>query len=174
MRKKIKFNTTISRFLIMIAVFVILTTLSTFFFKYQLEPFAVRSNLNELERGSLSFTKILFNNIIVCIFAITGLFLIRIPAIVVFLINPMVLGFILAANWVSTGEIFYFIKMLIPHSIFEIPAIVLSCSIGIKGKAALAKLKEGKLSIDLVTIIILLIIAATVESTISASLFYEL
>ena len=112
------------------------------FFREQLKPFAIHSDLSELEREDISFFDILTNNIIVCTFAMLGVYLFRIPALLVYIVNPVVLGFILAANWVSTGEIFYFVNMLIPHSIFEIPAIVMACSFGIKGKQGREDLKE--------------------------------
>lgn len=96
--------------------------------------------------------------------------LFRIPTLMVYIVNPIMLGFILASNWVSTGEILYFARILIPHSIFEVPAIVMACSMGIKGKAGRADFKEGRLLANSTFIFIFLIIAATIESTISVSL----
>ncbi|WP_092870301.1 stage II sporulation protein M [Acetitomaculum ruminis] len=133
-------------------------------------PFVIQSNLSDFEMQKVYFLKIFTNNILVCVFAISGLFLFRIPAFLVYLINPLVLGFILALNWVSTGELIYFLYILLPHSVFEIPAIVMSCSLGMKGKRDRREIKQKIFLFELLLITMLLIIAAIIESTVSIGL----
>lgn len=160
----------IKEVIVMLFVFIVLTSFSTLFFKGQLEPFAVHSDLSELEKEKIGFISILSRNTIVCAIAISGVFLLGIPSILVFVVNPIVVGFVLAANWVSTGELFYFVRILIPHSLFEVPAIVISCSIGLNCRKGRNVFKEGMMWGNAMVILILLIVAAFIESTVSVSL----
>ena len=160
----------IKKIFLMIALFVILTMIATLFFKGQLNEFAIHSDLYEWEKKNLSFFDVFRNNIVVCFVALSGIFLFRIPAFLVYFINPIMLGLILAANWVSTGVLLYFIRIIIPHSIFEIPAIVLSCSLGMQGKKGRQDIKKNTGVIYIGVIIILLVIAAFIETTVSESL----
>lgn len=154
----------------MTIMFMVMVIASTVFFKEQMEPFVIHSDLSELEVKQVNFRNVLLNNIVVCAIAISGIYLFRIPSFLVYIVNPIALGFVLAANWVSTGEIIYFVRMLIPHSIFEVPAIVIACSMGIRGKKGRENFKDGALMVNVIVILILLIVAAVIECTISAKL----
>jgi len=60
-------------------------------------------------------------------------------------INGMVIGY-LAELQTQTGQFGYFLKGILPHGIFEIPAIVLACAYGLKFGAIVSKGLFGLLS----------------------------
>lgn len=161
------FGFSIKRAVVIMVCFIGLVTVTTFITYYQLKPFAVKSELSELVVNDITFTGIFMNNLIVSTVAVLGVFLFRISSILVLVVNSIVLGFVLGGNWVSTNEIYYFIRILIPHSIFEIPALSIACAMGMEGKKIFSKYSKSSILRACGLIIILLLIAAFVECNIS-------
>lgn len=162
------FGFSIKRAVVIMVCFVGLAAVTTFITYYQLKPFAVKSELSELVVNDITFAGIFINNLIVSTVAVLGVFLFRIPSILVLLVNPIVLGFVLGSSWVSTNEIYYFISIIIPHSIFEIPALSIACAIGTEGGKIFGKYSKSSILRACGLIVILLLIAAFVECNISA------
>lgn len=161
------FGFSIKRAVVIMVCFIGLAAATTFITYYQLKPFAVKSEISELIVNDVTLAGIFINNLIVSTVAVLGVFLFRIPSILVLLVNPMVLGFVLGSNWVSTNEIYYFIKILIPHSVFEIPALSIACAMGTEGRKIFSKYSKSSILRGGGLIVILLLIAAFVECNIS-------
>lgn len=137
--------------------------------------YASTLNINETSSQELivervHYLPILKNNLIVCGIAILGVFTFRISNVLVVVANALFLGVILGANFATTGELIYFLKIVIPHAIFELPAILLSCSIGFEGFSFFKKYTNKEKLLDILFIIILLVLAAFVEVNISTLL----
>lgn len=155
------------RAIINICIFVGLTVASTLITYWQLKPFAVRTDISQLVHNEITFMGILTNNLIVCTLAVAGIILFKVPSILVLVINPIVLGFVLGVNWVSTEQVAYFLKILIAHAIFEIPAISISCAIGMEGKEFIRKYNRASIARAGGLVIVLLMAAAFVECNVS-------
>lgn len=150
--------------LFLIFIFVSLATIFTFAFKIIFDSVAVHSSIDELIKNDVNFWEIWKNNCLVCAVAIMGIFCYKIPTICVYFFNAFTLGFVLGINWAVTGEIIYFLKILIPHGIFEIPAIVISCALGFTSKE---KIEKKKFVETCAIVYILITIAAIVECFVS-------
>ena len=148
----------------------------------------VSQQLNQSENRELSFFLfIFFNNSIKSIIVIfTGLLFGILPLIFLF-INGMVIGFLLNVVQSNGGgaalsEVVF--KGLLPHGIIEIPVIIIACAYGLAlGGLAFKSLKPGehrksgfkeqwsemwrKIRTASVWIVILLFLAAAIESTIT-------
>lgn len=125
------------------------------------------SSLENLIINKLSVKDILINNLIVCAVASLGIFTFRITPYLVLVINGLALGFIIGGNYAYTDQLWYFIKIVIPHSIFELPAIFISCSIGLEGFSYLKKYTTKDKVYAILLITSLLIVASFVEVNIS-------
>lgn len=117
-----------------------------------------------------TFFKILRNNITVCTIGYLGILCFGISSIIVLGYNGFLLGIILGVSFAVTGQYWYYIKILIPHTIFELPAIILSCSTGLEGFKFFKKYNLKSIITDILIILILLIIAAFIEVNISKAL----
>lgn len=132
------------------------------------------------------FVFIFFNNSIKAVLMIfLGLFLGILP-ILFLLVNGMVVGFLVHASMEQGNSLFdLVVKGLLPHGIIEIPAIIIACAFGVRmgmlviaslggsGKEGLkGKWKEGfrQAWTASVWIVILLFVAAIIESTITYTL----
>ncbi|SJZ40303.1 stage II sporulation protein M [Garciella nitratireducens] len=122
---------------------------------------------DQLVINKIYFSEIIIRNLTVCVIAILGIITFKISSILVLIINAVILSFILSANYVTTGELWYFIRIVIPHAIFEIPAIVISSSIGFEGFSYFKDYSFKEKISNLFLIIGLLIVAAFVEVNIS-------
>jgi stage II sporulation protein M len=129
-------------------------------------------NLNSVE---LTFF-ILQNNLQTSFFGFLSGFFLGIVPVITTLMNGLVIGFVIerASQYISLGEI---IANLLPHGIFELPAVILSLSLGLKFPGFLFaknKFKELKnrfynsMNIFLLIIVPLLIIAASIEGVLIA------
>lgn len=117
--------------------------------------------------------KLFINNIIVCLILIGGIFLFGVPTIFLLLINGFFLGIGVKSLFLINLELGEVFIKLFPHGILEIPAFLLSASIGFLGltfyfhpkKELLNKVKK------LVIIVFLMIIfAAIIEGLITVTL----
>ncbi|MDR0271294.1 stage II sporulation protein M [Paenibacillus sp.] len=132
------------------------------------------------------FVFIFFNNSIKAVIMIfLGLFIGVLP-ILFLLLNGMVVGF-LVHNSMNQGESLFdlVVKGLLPHGIIEIPAIIIACAFGLQmgllvlssfgrsGKRELQRKWKDTFRMALtasVWIVILLFVAAIIESTVTYSL----
>ncbi|MWV47412.1 stage II sporulation protein M [Paenibacillus sp. HJL G12] len=132
------------------------------------------------------FVFIFFNNSIKAVVMIfLGLFVGILP-ILFLLVNGMVLGYLVHSSLEQGNSLFdLVVKGLLPHGIIEIPAIIIACAFGLQmGLMVIASLggsgKEGlkgrwrelfrKALTASVWIVILLFVAAIIESTVTYSL----
>ena len=107
---------------------------------------------------------IISNNIQVAFFGMVFGIIFGILPTLVLIINGYVLGFV--ANQVITLEGIFVLWRLLPHGIFEIPAILISTSLGIKLGTNLRNIKKNfkaSLRIFLLIVIPLLVIAGIIE-----------
>lgn len=111
------------------------------------------------------FIFITSNNIQVSFFGmILGIFLGIIPTLTL-IVNGYVLGFVLNKSIASEG--IFIIWRLFPHGIFEIPAVLISTSLGIKIGTNFKNIKKNfksSLRIFILIVIPLLVIAGIIES----------
>jgi len=113
---------------------------------------------------------ILLNNAIASFFGmVLGVF-VGIPTLFVILNNGAAIGYILSKVWVESGAGSFL--FLLPHGIFELPAVFISLGLGLKlGMFVFAKNRKkeivrraiNSLKVFLVIVIPLLIIAAFIE-----------
>lgn len=155
------------RVIVFICTFIVITVLSMLITYWQLKPFAIKTDISQLENNDITVAGIFINNIIVSAIAVAGVILCRVPSIAVLIINPIVLGFALGVNWLCTNQILYFMKILIPHAIFEVPALSIACAIGTEGRMFTKKYSKVSMARAAGLIATLLMIAAFVECNIS-------
>lgn len=134
-----------------------------------IEESRFKTALNILERN-LSATAILL---------ISGITII-VPIIIVFL-NGYLFGFVFKLMLTKNLDMLIFVRGVLPHSIFEFPAFLISAAIGIRTgiiilstgrnimKTLLSHLKETAI-IYVIVIIPLLLIAAFIEAFVSSAL----
>lgn len=135
------------------------------------ENIPVQNDLShDLIVNNVYFLEIFKKNFLVCAIAILGIVTFRISNVIVLIANGLFLGIIIGANFATTGELVYFLRILIPHAIFELPAIILSCTVGMEGFSFLKRYTNKEKIINLTLITGLLIIAAFVEVNISTLL----
>lgn len=134
------------------------------------------------------FTFIFWNNATKAVLVIFAGALAGVIPIIFLLINGGVLGFLLHLSWQQNVSMYdVVVKGLLPHGIIEIPAIIIACAFGLKfGVVIIKSLGQVNRStrtrtINLRTfmrqtgtaavwIVILLFIAAIIESTITYAL----
>lgn len=134
------------------------------------------------------FTFIFWNNATKAVLVIFAGVLAGIVPIFFLVINGGVLGFILHLSWQQGADMYdVIVKGLLPHGIIEIPAIIIACAFGLKfGVVILRYLGELTKSSRLWTvnvrsfmrqtgtasvwIVIMLFVAAIIESTITFAL----
>ena len=122
-------------------------------------------------KGALGLMWFIFsNNISSAFFAIFLGFFIGLFPIINSLINGLVLGYVLALTWQASGILSFW--RLLPHGIFELPAIFISIGLGIKfGTFIFAKQKKeefiyrfyNSLKVFFMVVLPLLVIAAIIE-----------
>lgn len=83
-----------------------------------------------LTKVQFSFTGIFFNNLTAALIIYLGAFLLCLPSLLSISINFMLLGATLRLFGPEKGPV-YFAVSLLPHGIFEIPAIILSLVLSI-------------------------------------------
>lgn len=135
-------------------------------------------DLEKVEIVTPNFWKIFINNSCVCIFLIIGIGVITVPL-------GAYQGFQLGAMlsiWLNAGNpITGYILLTIPHCIFEIPALVISIALGLySGSELLVFYKNKSVNLKeyireikkwLFVIIVLLIVAAIVETFITGNVY---
>lgn len=146
----------------------------------------ISQNLRQSENPELSFfTFIFLNNSIKSVLVLFSGILFGILPVVFLAINGMVIGFLLnlvESNGGDLGELIF--KGLLPHGIIEIPVILIACAYGLalgglvirsmtsgerRGSGMSAQWKEfwRKSLTASVWIVLLLLVAAGIESTIT-------
>lgn len=116
---------------------------------------------------STSFLSIFINNLIVCMIGLLGVITFRIFSIIIIIFNGFSLGLLISLFYLSDESITKIMIVLSPHGIFEIPAIILSCSLGLVGFTLFKKLSVREIISNVGIILILLLMAAFIEINIS-------
>lgn len=103
-------------------------------------------------------------NIYICILLIIGLFTFSFITILLLAFNGFFVGFSIISSLIYNGSSLSEICMsIIPHGIFEIPAIIISGFIGLKGlKFYFVKDKEWKKNMFLILLIIGLVFIGSI------------
>jgi stage II sporulation protein M len=153
---------------ILFALFFFIGFIGIYVYSFNIE--CDKSNTNQLIIEDVYYIDILKKNLIVCTIAVLGIFTFRVSSVLVVLANALVLGMVFGGNFATTGELIYFLKILIPHGVFELPAIILSCSIGLEGISFLKRSTIKEKISKFILIILLLVIVAFVEVNISTLL----
>ncbi|MGG0156736.1 stage II sporulation protein M [Bacillus velezensis] len=128
--------------------------------------------------GSSGAVELLKNNAIACLFLAAGFFTFGLTSIFYLFTNGFILSGSIIENLHSGVPFYQIFLLLIPHGIFEVPALLLSGAIGFKGVELVIRLcfsKEKKImasmfrqiGILLLLIICLLIAAAIIEAYIT-------
>ncbi|GFZ34046.1 hypothetical protein CSC2_45720 [Clostridium zeae] len=120
----------------------------------------------------MSAKELILHNSSALVFSISGLITFSITTVLYLIVNGIILGLSLAHC-----TVYEFFTKIIPHGMFEIPAMVLASSIGLiplyiiycKVKLKTNKLDIQKILIVLITSFILMFIAGIIESMISKS-----
>ncbi len=133
-------------------------------------------------RGIELFFRILFNNLMAAAIVIyAGIFFSIFPTFST-IINGMIIGFILQKyDSIEGTSIYQGILYLIPHGIFEIPALILAVALGIKlgcwpfdkNKLQSIKINFNKSTICYIKIILPLLLIAAVIETIGIEIIYS-
>lgn len=175
----------ISLMAICLVFFIIGTPFGFFFFEETEE--ALLPNLKQIKEKILTESKfqialnIFSNNLMVSLILLASGTFIIVPFLIMFT-NGFLVGFVIKLLMEKNLGLIFFIKGIILHSVFELPAIFISAAIGIRiGLSYLTrdnKKRVNKVSqrireaavIYLLVVIPLLLIAAFVEAFISAEL----
>lgn len=148
----------------------------------------ISGNLRDTEHPKLSFFIFIFlNNSIKGVLIIFAGVLFGILPAIFLLINGAVIGYLIHYSALQGEDLFALIvKGLLPHGIIEIPAILIACAFGLKfgGRVARFLFRPGSEELKRnswrsffrltatasVWIVLLLLLAALIESTITFSL----
>lgn len=149
------------------------------------EMFAAKDVINA--DGSLSFLGILWNNIRAgLLISITGVIPFLFLPLLYVMLNSGLISAILAILSVLSEEnvLLMVVKFILPHGIFEIPALILEGAIGMKfcaflcrkifGKAKGAHILlhlKGSLGVFLIYVVPLLIVAAFIEAVVLGAIY---
>lgn len=111
------------------------------------------------------------SNSVTCLIIASGLFLYGIPTIPLLSYNGFILGYTIAQIYQQDGEIWNILKSLIPHGIFEIPALILAGMIGLQG-LKFYHIRKNKqyyyeIAIILIVVMVLLFVASLIEAKIT-------
>jgi stage II sporulation protein M len=87
-----------------------------------------RTEFDDIEGAFRIFTKILLNNLTICAIMTFGGIVFAVPAAFILLANGIPLGIVLAR---SDKPLYVFVGSILPHGLFEFPAIFLAGSFGI-------------------------------------------
>ncbi|MED2969887.1 stage II sporulation protein M [Bacillus subtilis] len=128
--------------------------------------------------GSSGPIELLKNNAIACLFLVAGFFTFGLTSIFYLFTNGFILSGSIIENLHNEVPLYQIILLLIPHGIFEVPALLLSGAIGFKGIELVIRLcfsKEKKvitstfmnIGILILVIMCLLITAAIIETYIT-------
>ncbi|MDF9626873.1 stage II sporulation protein M [Bacillus cereus] len=124
---------------------------------------------------STNLLGLFFNNFIVSIIIMSGFVTFGFSTVLYLSINGMIVGYSITLQLEKGRSVFEILSLLIPHGLAEVPALILSGIIGLKSIDMIVKLTISKdkniikrdlkdISILFVTIIILLIIGAIIET----------
>lgn len=129
-------------------------------------PLAIKS-----ENTSLDFITILMNNIFVALFMISGAYLAKIPTILSLFGNGFFLGFIMATNIYTTSAVIYFLRLVMVHGVVEIMALLLAANLGLQKEIFSTPKKIKRSAITIFIVLILLAIAALLETMVTPLLW---
>jgi stage II sporulation protein M len=87
-----------------------------------------RAEFDDIEGAFRIFTKILLNNLTICAIMTFGGIVFTVPAAFILLANGIPLGIVLAR---SGKPLYVFVGSILPHGLFEFPAIFLAGSFGL-------------------------------------------
>ncbi|MGV6981953.1 stage II sporulation protein M [Bacillus pumilus] len=136
--------------------------------------FTEKSNLLSTPVPSIELSIDLFiNNIIVCFFLMSGIFLFSIPTILLLLLNGFFLGIGVKSLMLLGLNGTDLLMKLFPHGILEIPAFLLSASIGFLGLTFYFNSPRNylkKITKSLILVVVFVFIAALIEGFITVSL----
>jgi len=134
------------------------------------------------EEGALSAWGLIKNNTTACAMSIVfGIFPFIFLSILSLALNGFMIGIVLGFGKATTGAsiIKTFVLGILPHGIFELPALILSMSMGIylcltltikifgRGKLKISELIKGYIRIFISVIIPMLLLAGVIESYIT-------
>ncbi|GGA03521.1 hypothetical protein GCM10008018_56910 [Paenibacillus marchantiophytorum] len=85
------------------------------------------------DRGFEAAWHILFRNAAVALLMISGLFLFAVPTLITLFLNGLWIGAVITSRLLDGVPFQQIVMKLLPHGIFEIPALVLAGAIGLKG-----------------------------------------
>lgn len=130
-------------------------------------------SMEDLYKGE-NFFSLFFNNLLHCVVCAFGCGILSLPML---MFDAGSIGVIGAAFKVFGGSFSQYILLLLPHCIFEIPALLISCACGLKLFSLLRKYISGqkddakqeiiKILKSLIIVGILVLIAALVEAFIT-------
>lgn len=130
-------------------------------------------SMEDLYKGE-NFFSLFFNNFLHCLICAFGFGILSLPMLI---FDAGTIGVTGVAFKVFGGSFSQYILLLLPHCIFEIPALLISCACGLKlftilrayiaGKKDNAKEELIKIAKSLIIVGILVLIAAVVEAFIT-------
>ena len=128
------------------------------------------SSMEDLYQGE-SFLKLFFNNLLHCLVCAAGFGILSVPMLI---FDAASIGVTGVAFRLFGGSFNQYLALLLPHCIFEIPALLISCACGLKlftilrgyigGKKDGLKQEIQDISKSLIIVFVLVLIAALVEA----------
>ncbi|NOV00367.1 stage II sporulation protein M [Paenibacillus planticolens] len=85
------------------------------------------------ESGSQAAIHIFIRNSCVALILVLGLFFFALPTIAILFINGLWIGAVIASKLIDGASLFEIGIKILPHGMFEIPALLLAGAIGLKG-----------------------------------------
>jgi stage II sporulation protein M len=115
--------------------------------------------------GSLFF---FIQNLKVVLLLVSGILLFGIPTVPILFLNGLWLGGVLAGNYLSGMGVTELFLTVVPHGLFEIPALILAGYLGLYGLKFYTEKKSWKrLSYIVGSIVLLLFLASFIEGFIT-------
>ncbi|MGY3316869.1 stage II sporulation protein M [Peribacillus simplex] len=139
-----------------------------------LQNFLLRGMFETIELDSTKLDHWWFyfsSNSLTCLLIITGIFIYATPTILLLVFNGIMIGITVVVSTDQGASIGQIIWALLPHGIFEVPAIIIAGMIGLKGFMFYHKEKDKMYYIKLIKsigfVFLLLLLASFIEAYIS-------
>lgn len=123
--------------------------------------------IQEKSEASISeVIKYFKHNILICLIAMSGIFIFSIPTLILLFINGVIVGAAIHFSVISNMDVNNIFLSLLPHGVFEIPGFLISSYIGMLGLKFYFETKRNNIYLlKLVALSFVLIMLAAIAET---------
>ncbi|SDB85537.1 stage II sporulation protein M [Shouchella lonarensis] len=124
--------------------------------------------------GETKWYEVFMNNLIVILFMVLGIFLFGTITFLLLAFNGWIVGMALVSSYSEGASVVEIVGAIVPHGIFEVPAIIAAAAIGFVGFKFYDQMRNKQLykytGFMLAVAVLLLFAASIVETMVTSSL----